>query len=168
MEISSYTKSIRKNFSKQGIRAMKIFQVISGSESDDRKRIFSIETTQAVEQIFQVDSKTKSFCKRLKLSYAIFLFPAFNLGREATFLFLLLFSSSASFGSSLNIRPCAENVIHLVYNCVLRNSDTHNKTHILEIRSAFFECALTAFNYNFHYYKLCKTLYKFFENNKIN
>ena len=48
---------------------------------------------------------------------------------------------------------------------VKRTSGTHDKQHILEIRSAFFECALTAPNYRSRDYKFCKDLIQVFYTN---
>ena len=48
---------------------------------------------------------------------------------------------------------------------VKRTSVTHDKPHILEIRSPFVECALTASNYRFRNYKLCKNFIQVFYTN---
>ena len=48
---------------------------------------------------------------------------------------------------------------------VKRTSGTHDKPHILEIRSAFFDCASTAPNYRVRNYKFCKNCIQVFYTN---
>ena len=51
------------------------------------------------------------------------------------------------------------------YTSVNPTSGTHDKPHIREIRSAFFECALTAPNYRVRNYKFCKDFIQVFYTN---
>ena len=53
----------------------------------------------------------------------------------------------------------------LIETSVKRTSGTHDKPHIWEIRSAFFECALTAPNYIVRNYKFCKNFIQVFYTN---
>ena len=48
---------------------------------------------------------------------------------------------------------------------VKRTSGTHYKPHIMEIRSAFFECALKAPNYRSRVYKFCNNFMQGFYTN---
>ena len=60
------------------------------------------------------------------------------------------------------VNYCARSDFYLNYACVKRTSGTHNKPHILEIRPAFFECALTAPNYMSRDYKFSKDFIQVF------
>ena len=57
------------------------------------------------------------------------------------------------------------NATKLKHTSVKRTSGTHDKPHILEIRYAFFECAVTAPNYRVRNYKFCKDFIEVFYTN---